>query len=92
MTRSKFYCQPCDHVTKALGTASPLCPFCGARMTDMGTQWRPGKKGRRGRIPGRGRRLETLSPQEWESRRRYRLPSLGEQLLAKLLDRVSGRK
>lgn len=47
-SRGKFYCQPCDYVTKSKGGA--YCPTCGVSMTPMGTQWRPGRAGTKTRL------------------------------------------
>lgn len=60
--RSKFWCEECDHVAKALAYSSPRCPRCGLPMRDMGTKWRVGPKGhradwRRAYRPSAGERL-----------------------------------
>lgn len=44
-SRSKFWCESCDYVTKSLGSA--VCPLCREPMRNMGPKWRVGKKGHR---------------------------------------------
>jgi hypothetical protein len=48
----KFYCPACDVVRKGPSGAH----FCGQPMTDMGTRWRPGRKGHRAARDDRIRR------------------------------------
>ena len=45
MQRLKFWCQPCDYVTKARRSAT--CPRCKEPMRNMGSKWRVGRKGHR---------------------------------------------
>lgn len=45
MHRTKFWCEPCDFVTKARCGAT--CPTCGMPMRYMGDKWRVGRKGHR---------------------------------------------
>jgi hypothetical protein len=58
--RRKFYCPPCDEAAKAQGAAA--CPRCGTAMRDMGTRWRPGRRGTRTRLWDRRQESGNIHP------------------------------
>ncbi len=74
--RQKFWCEPCDFVTKARFAAT--CPRCGRPMRNMGTKWRVGKRGQR----------ENWKPRRDLSIWRRYNPQDGQALLARLRGEV----
>lgn len=46
---STYCCAVCESTGKAPGGTRPKCP-CGGDMVDMGTTWKPGKKGTKNRV------------------------------------------
>jgi len=90
--KAKFLCLECGHVCKAPDGGSPRCPFGHGPMQAMGQKWRPGPKRNRSRIrptTSTSRRYveRMLTVEEWVARGRYRSPSPGETLLARLTAR-----
>lgn len=93
--KDKFWCQACDHVAKAPLGATPHCPFCRNPMLNMGHRWRPGKKGRRGRVRVRNHgwpsRHQVLTPEEYAAAAAaWRRQGSREQLALRLLKRWGG--